>query len=87
MRGCQKRIIQVKNMTSSIFDEAYFILRENASATSQSEGDMVQEAGRIIEENQITLRRKRKFLPRHWQSFLSGAAAAAGICGLLWWLL
>lgn len=83
MKGCQKRIIQIKNLRDGIFDEAYFILRENAAATTRSEEDMVKTAQRIMEENQITLPRPTRRLPRHLVSFFAGAAAAAAVWGLI----
>ena len=70
MKGCQKRIIQIKNLQDGIFDEAYFILRENAAATTRSEEDMVKTAQRIME-------------PRHLVSFFAGAAVAAAVWGLI----
>jgi hypothetical protein len=52
MKGCQKRIIVMKNTGSNIFEEAYFILKDNAVRTQAiSEHDMVGEAARIIAEN------------------------------------
>lgn len=83
MKGCQKRIIQIKNLQDGIFDEAYFILRENAAATTRSEEDMVKTAQRIMEENQITLPRPARRLPRHLVSFFAGAAVAAAVWGLI----
>lgn len=82
MRGCQKRMIQIKNMSGGIFDEAYFILREDAGICGHSESDMVQEASRIIEENQITIRQKPRFYKKRWFPFASGAAATAALFGL-----
>jgi len=50
-KGCQKRMIMLKNTGSEIFDEAYFILKERAEKSGVSENDMVREASRIIDEN------------------------------------
>ena len=44
MKGCQKRIIVMKNTGSNLFDEAYFILKDSAvRSPSISEQDMVGE--------------------------------------------
>lgn len=49
MRGYQKKVIYLKNTGSSMFEEAYFIVKpehkKNASTT-----EMVDEANRILEE-------------------------------------
>ena len=60
MKGCQKRIIVMKNTGSNIFDEVYFILKDNAVRTSSmTENDMVSEASRIVMENLIIAGPKR----------------------------
>ena len=54
-KGCQKRMIMLKNTGSEIFDEAYFILKEERILRSDvNENDMVREAGRIINENLLS---------------------------------
>ena len=47
IRGAQKRIVVMKTADSAIFDEAYFVLKKGREA---SDGDMVREANRIIDE-------------------------------------
>lgn len=55
IRGCQKRIIKIKNTGSGIFDEAYFILRDKPEKKGRpAETDMIKEANRIIRENQLS---------------------------------
>ncbi len=49
IKGCKKKIIYLKNTDSSIFDEAYFILRRDSECGACGETDMVDEAKRIIE--------------------------------------
>ena len=49
VRGCQKKIIYLKNTGSDVFDEAYFIIRDKARASSDNV-DMVKEANRILDE-------------------------------------
>ena len=50
VKGTQKRVIHLKNTESSIFEEAYFIVKEGARE-SYALPDMISEANRIIEEN------------------------------------
>ena len=55
VRGCQKKIIVMKNISSSFFDEAHFILKDSAAGKPLiDEGDMIAEAHRIILENQYS---------------------------------
>ena len=80
MRGCQKKIVFLKNTGSHIFDEAYFILKSDGHDEKDDKNvtrDMVCEANRIIEEN-FGLRKRRR-IPRaclYFASFISGALTA-----------
>ena len=48
MRGFQKRVVFLKNPDSALFDEAYFVLRENGGIEASGQ-DMVREALHILE--------------------------------------
>ena len=50
VRGCQKKIIYLKNTDSRVFDEAYFIVKDNCPDDIRGECDMVEEANRILNE-------------------------------------
>lgn len=50
VRGCQKRIIYLKNTGSDVFDEAYFVIKDDRLQGEKSECDMVEEANRILNE-------------------------------------
>ena len=50
IKGCQKRMIHVKNTNSPYFEEAYFILKNDVDP-EPSENDMLTEAQRIAEES------------------------------------
>ncbi len=58
-KGCEKRMIMIKNTGSELFEEAYFILN-NKKAQNTSRTDMVKEANRIISENSIIPQSKEK---------------------------
>ena len=49
VKGSQKRVIRLKDTESGIFEEAYFIVKEEAKDVSLS--DLISEANRIIERN------------------------------------
>ena len=50
VRGCQKKIIYLKNIESGVFDEAYFVVSDSALSSDIDECDMVEEANRILDE-------------------------------------
>ena len=49
LRGCHRRMICIKSANSRLFDEAFFVLREEEKTAS--EADMLAEAERILKEN------------------------------------
>ena len=88
MRGCERKVLYLKNCESQLFDEAYFVLRKNTE-TPPCANDMLEEATRIIRAETTSLRAPRKkksailwsFLP-----FLAGIAVSATICVALFLL-
>ncbi len=96
LRGCQKKIIYVKNTKSPFFEEAYFILKNNASVIGASDSDMLVEAARIVDENLLGIycsnadsqskekRARKKFLSdspyASTMIFLAGVAASGLVC-------
>ena len=51
MKGCQRKVIFIKNTGSRIFDEAYFIVSRESEASQIKESNLVNEANRIIEDS------------------------------------
>lgn len=51
VRGYQKRIIYLKRTNSKLFDEAYFVVKEDKAQRSAPESELIEEANRIIDEN------------------------------------
>ena len=58
-KGCERKIIMIKNTGSEFFEEAYFILREKHGSLS-GEQDMIKEANRLVNENTVTAKVKKK---------------------------
>ena len=85
MRGCQRRVVFLKNTGSSIFEGAYFVLKEdrNGCDGKERECDMVLEASRIIEENFERKKGRAKGYLFYVVSFLIGAAVSAVLALLL----
>lgn len=51
MKGCQKKVIFIKNTGSRMFDEAYFIISRKSEDSRIEQDDMVLEANRIIDDS------------------------------------
>ena len=62
IKGCRKNIIHLRNTESSYFEEAYFVLKESASAIP--EDDIIREAMRIAEKTRPQSRKKRAAIDR-----------------------
>ena len=74
MRGYQKKVVFLKNTGSSLFEEAYFVIRGDVLTENPSTEDMVDEASRIIEENFEKKKRiSKKTLGLYVLIFLLGA--------------
>ena len=95
LRGCHRRMICIKSANSRLFDEAFFVLREEGAAVG--EHDMLAEANRILEGSTAENRYGRLSSPEDapfgsgllrglfW--FLLGLLTGGGSVGLLWVLL
>jgi len=81
LKGCEKRILQIKSPKSELFEEAYFILKPQSSEVSDA--DMVKEAERFLKEINV---KKRKF-PKSFSFedilfFLAGVLLSAVILAI-----
>ena len=80
IKGCQKRIIKIKDTKSHIFEEAYFILKNGASDTV-SQKDIIYEATSIINKYSVSgasPKRAKKGI-KHLLYFLAGIFMGAAI--------
>lgn len=62
MRGYQRKVVYLKNIESSVFEEAYFIIKPSVEKKNEEkikEPDFITEANRIIEES-VGFHKKRK---------------------------
>ncbi|MBO7302740.1 MAG: hypothetical protein J6U68_00970 [Clostridia bacterium] len=78
MRGCQKKVIYIKNTGSDCFEEAYFVVKDEAYGIS-SERDFLSEANRIVDEISGSGIRKRD----KTGSLMKWAVVFVGVCSLL----
>ena len=85
IKGCEKRVIQIKSPKSDIFEEAYFILKDVDSEVPTC--DIVREAERLISESEAGSRHRFAFGWDEIAFFLAGVFLAAFFFGVLWLLL
>ena len=89
VRGCQKKIIYLKNSGSNLFEEAYFVIKNDSQYEEMSECDMIEEANRIInesfyqEELDTLGRRIISFLKKYIVPFVIGAVVGVAIALLI----
>lgn len=65
VRGTQKKVVYLKNTGSAVFDEAFFIVKDEKER-GFSEEDLLREANRIVAEKAMHGRAEEKggvFLP------------------------
>ncbi len=93
LRGAQKQMIVVRTHGNRVFEEAYFVIRREATAADADKSDMLREANRIIENSLPPAERPkpsvRREMPRPGLAaglvwFGMGFSAGAGLIGLLW---
>ena len=91
MRGCEKRVVVLRHADSTLFEEAYFVMRRASGRASHL--DMVSEAERLLTggETSPTTEQKREKEPKKKKDgrarraalsflwFCLGCACAAGV--------
>lgn len=76
IKGARKQMIVVRTGNSRYFDEAYFVLREDAQKEKQKSKDILGEANRILAEIAPDISSVPKKTNRQWLFFVVG-----GFCG------
>jgi len=85
IKGCEKRVIQIKSPKSDIFEEAYLILKD--SDYEPPTCDIVREAERLLSESEEGAKHRFAFGWDEVCFFLAGVFLAALFFGVLWLLL
>lgn len=85
VKGCQKKMIHIKDTKSRYYEEAYFVLRPGVGDPKVLETSMIDEAMKIARESipsAVTKKRRRRavisLLP-----FLVGVFVGAAVSALL----
>ena len=87
LKGCQRKLIMMPTKSSSLFETAYFILRDTAEKREPTQNEMLCEATRILEENALT-GKSRPLTRKHlWLALACGFLTGGAATGLLWILL
>ena len=76
IRGARKEMIVVRTGNSRYFDEAYFVLRDDAQKERRKSTDILSEANRILSEIAPDFSPASKKQSKQWIFFGIG-----GLCG------
>ncbi len=84
VKGCQRCAVVLRGTGSTLFDEAYFILKPEKNTVTEQQ--MIEEANRIVRENVFRPRRGRdeSFFAARMRCFLLGLLSGAIPVALLW---
>lgn len=74
LKGCQRKIVYLKNTKSAYFDEAYFIMKPSAEGTSEE--SVLREAERILGHAELP-KAKRHTIGGMWLFFVYGLLSGA----------
>ena len=84
MKGCQRRVIHLKNPGGGLFEEAFFFLRSPEPDAGSDPREMVAEANRILSGcGEGAPKRRRAKLVAFSCGVLLGAAIAVGMLFLI----
>lgn len=78
IKGARKQMIVIQMGSNRYFDEAYFVLREDAQRNKYKNADILSEANRILAEVAPELSPTQPHPKRAW--LLLGAG---GLCGIV----
>lgn len=87
VKGCRRSMIVLRDTDSTLYEEAYFLLREEIPSPFPPQSQLIEEANRIVSGNLVAAagRRKRRACSVSegalW--FLSGLLVGLGIAFLL----
>ena len=90
VKGCQRRVLHVKNPEGGLFEEAFFLLKDAGTdgRIGASRADMVREANRILSGGEEPEGRanRRRAAPLFLLGALFGAAVSSGAIFLIFFI-
>ena len=81
LKGCQRKMFVVRGRDKGAFETAYFVLRRESERKSFRDGELLEEANRIINEQQIPRERTsrgRGHAGLFWLSWIAGVLLGSG---------
>ena len=87
IKGCQKRMIFIKDTGSDLFDEAYFVLKSDIPSQDDFENDIIKTATAIVNQNQFRRKRKPLKISKSVLLFLLGMLIGALISSFIFLLI
>ena len=89
LKGCQRKMVIVPGKDKELFETAYFVLRRESQNRTLRHRDLLEEANRIINAQQVRVRRESDARRRKWYGWalwlfgvLVGVGGSLLICGL-----
>lgn len=80
LKGIQKKMIMVRTDHSSLFETAYFVLRNDSAPAATDKNAMIREANRILAESAMSEKKKHAKSGKHRQRLLSLFFFLLGLC-------
>ncbi len=87
IKGARKQMIVVRTGNSRYFDEAYFVLKEEAQKDSRKSKDILNEANRLLSEIATDSAPAPHLQHRKWLFFCIGSLCGAVLSVILTLLL
>ncbi|MBR2329179.1 MAG: hypothetical protein IKA58_04775 [Clostridia bacterium] len=87
IKGMSRRVIMVQSPDPELFENAIFILRNDAFDKGTEPEDVLKQAQQIADEYVRTNLEKKKHMRSPLIYALAGALAGGGILGLMWLLI
>ena len=53
IKGCNKRVIWIRNTENELFEQAYFILSDSACVSEKTDNDIIKEAKQLINNSPV----------------------------------
>ncbi len=79
VKGYEKRMVRLQNVSSRYFEEVCFILRDDPRLGTPRGADLLEEANRILDENRWEAPKGGPEKRRQPLSFLLGMVTAASL--------
>ncbi len=82
IKGCQKKIIIIKDTGNKYFEEAHFIVKNECLGSEINEYNIIKDATAIVNDykSSIKLKRTKRNIFKHLLYFILGVLFGSGLC-------